>query len=137
MNKLAKWMMRLYPARWRARYGDEMNALLADTGADARVVTDLFRGGIRMQFATWSFPKLALALGLIGLMLGLAGSYLMANEFRSRATLRIMPAQGSLEPNAIKLYDVVPQLEGEVQPTFALGDYNRSPVTVVCRRAPG
>ena len=27
MNRLAKWMMRLYPAGWRRRYGDEMDAL--------------------------------------------------------------------------------------------------------------
>ena len=46
MNRLAGWMMRLYPARWRARYGEEMNALLADTGADARVVADLATGGL-------------------------------------------------------------------------------------------
>jgi len=63
MNRLAHWMMRLYPSRWRKRYGDELEALLADTGADASVVADLASGGIRMQFSTWSLAKLAVVLG--------------------------------------------------------------------------
>lgn len=29
MNRLAHWMMRLYPTRRRKRYGDELDALLA------------------------------------------------------------------------------------------------------------
>ncbi len=71
MNRLARWMMRLYPAAWRARYGDEMDALLADSGADAKTVADLLTGGIRMRFPERSrFLKLALALGaLAGLVL--------------------------------------------------------------------
>ncbi len=93
MNRLAGWMMRLYPARWRARYGDELDALLADTGADARVVSDLFRGGIRMRFKTWSFPKLALALGMLGALLGAGLAFLLPNQYTSRATMEIQPAQ--------------------------------------------
>ncbi len=89
MNKLAVWMTRLYPKGWRARYGDELDALLADTGADARVVTDLFRGGIRMQFKTWSFLKLAIALGLGGLLLGAGVAQLLPSIYISRATLQI------------------------------------------------
>ena len=93
MNHLAHWMMRLYPKRWRARYGDELDALLADTGADARVVTDLFRGGIRMQFKTWSFLKLALALGLAGMLIGVGIAFMLPNEYTSVATMQITPAQ--------------------------------------------
>ena len=67
MNRLAKWTMRLYPVRWRRRYGDELDALLAETGADTRVVAELALGqGPGMQFSTWSFPKLAVVLGDCG-----------------------------------------------------------------------
>lgn len=89
MNSLAKWMMRLYPARWRRRYGDELDALLSETGADARVVADLLKGGVRMQFSTWSFAKLAVVLGIAGLLLGAAASFLITPMYESRATLEI------------------------------------------------
>jgi len=92
MNQLASWMMRLYPTRWRARYGDELNALIEDTGADARIVTDLFRGGMRMQLKTWPFPKLAFALGLLGLLLGAGFARLLPSEYVSKATMQITPA---------------------------------------------
>ena len=92
MNRLAHWMMRLYPSRWRARYGDELHELLSDTGADARVVTDLFRGGMRMQLKTWPFLKLAIALGIAGMLLGAGLGILLPSEYTSRATLQITPA---------------------------------------------
>jgi len=92
MNRLANWMMRLYPSRWRARYGDELDALLADSGADARVVVDLFRGGMKMQFSTWSFGKLAVALGLAGVLLAGGLSFLIPNVYTSKATMQITPA---------------------------------------------
>ncbi len=93
MNRVAHWMMRLYPAPWRARYGDELDALLNDTGADARVVTDLFRGGMRMQLKTWSFLKLAVALGLVGALLGVAVSFTVPKQYTSVATMEVQPAQ--------------------------------------------
>jgi len=82
-------MIRLYPASWRARYGDEINALLSDTGADARIVGDLARGGMRMQLKAWPFPLLALVLGLAGLLLGTGVAWLVPNTYSSKATLRI------------------------------------------------
>lgn len=91
MNRLARWVMRLYPARWRRRYGDEVDALLADTGADARAVTNLAAGGVRMQFSTWSFPKLALVLGLAGTLAGLGASFLITPSYISHATLLMTP----------------------------------------------
>ena len=98
MNRLANWMMRLYPSRWRARYGDELDALLADSGADARVVVDLFRGGMKMQFSTWPFGKLAVALGLAGVLLAGGLSFLIPNVYTSKAVMQITPAAISTTP---------------------------------------
>lgn len=87
MNRLARWMMRLYPARWRERYGDELDVLITDSGADVRTVADLARGGIRMQFSTWSFPKLALVLGIAGVVMGAAVSFIAKPMYESTVTL--------------------------------------------------
>jgi len=70
-----------------ARYGDEMEALLSDTGADARIVGDLARGGMRMQLKAWPFPLLALVLGVAGLLAGAGISWLIPNTYVSEATL--------------------------------------------------
>lgn len=123
MNRLAKWMMRLYPARWRKRYGDELDALLADTGADARVVADLAAGGVRMQFSTWSFPKLALVLGIGGLLLGAAGSFLLAPIYMSKATLQITPVatnESSTQTASMQMNAMIQQMATRVRSRTSL-----------------
>ncbi|HVV44420.1 MAG TPA: hypothetical protein VHC72_04420, partial [Bryobacteraceae bacterium] len=99
MNRIARWMIRLYPASWRKRYGDELEALLYETGADARVVGDLARGGMRMQLKAWPFPLLALVLGLAGLLLGTGISWLIPNTYVSQATLRLENASSPASAN--------------------------------------
>jgi hypothetical protein len=95
MNRLANWVMRLYPTAWRARYGDEMDALLADSGADAKTIADLLTGGMRMRFSKGSFLMLALGLGVAGMLLGLGASYLFKPEYRSTATMKMTAVQMS------------------------------------------
>src|SRR5262249_855046 len=51
------------------------------------------KGGIRMQFSTWSFPKLAFALGVAGLLIGAGFSYVLPSQYTSKATLQIVAAQ--------------------------------------------
>jgi capsular polysaccharide biosynthesis protein len=92
MNRLARWTMLLYPARWRRRYGNEVEALVDDAGADARVVADLLQGAVRMQFSTWSFPRLAAVLGLVGMLVGLAFSFLTPVQYVARAELPLAGA---------------------------------------------
>ncbi len=49
-----------------------------------------------MQFSTWSITKLAVVLGIAGLVLGGTGSFLIAPVYRSSATLKIdMPGGAS------------------------------------------
>ena len=40
------WLVRLYPARWRARYGDEFSALLEALPASPRLVLDVLASAI-------------------------------------------------------------------------------------------
>jgi hypothetical protein len=45
--RLARLALALYPFAYRRRYGDEMAALIEDSGASPRVVADLLRGAAR------------------------------------------------------------------------------------------
>jgi hypothetical protein len=40
------WMLRLYPARWRARYGEEFGAVLASQRTSVGLVLDVLGGAI-------------------------------------------------------------------------------------------
>jgi hypothetical protein len=40
-RRVARALLRLYPRAWRARYGDEFLALVADTGLSWRTVADV------------------------------------------------------------------------------------------------
>jgi hypothetical protein len=44
--RLARLALRLYPAAYRRRYGEEMEALLEDGGTSAGATADLFRGAL-------------------------------------------------------------------------------------------
>ena len=89
--------MRLYPARWRRRYGDEVVALIADAGADARMVADLLKTAVRMQFSTWSFPRLAAVLGLAGMLIGLAISFLTPVQYLARTQLHVTDTDSAVQ----------------------------------------
>jgi hypothetical protein len=45
--RLARLALALYPLAYRRRYGEEMEALLEDSGASPRAVADLARGALR------------------------------------------------------------------------------------------
>jgi hypothetical protein len=71
-----------------------------------------------MQFKTWSLLKLTLVMGLAGVMLGLGIAFLIPNEFTSKATLEITPAQMSendlAEPIRIQLNNLIQRMEWEL-----------------------
>ncbi len=46
-RRLARLALALYPLAYRRRYGDEMEALIEDSGASPRAVADLLRGALR------------------------------------------------------------------------------------------
>jgi protein TonB len=47
-----KWLLRLYPAAFRERYGDELAALMDDLGGGPRVFIDIVRAIVRAHVAT-------------------------------------------------------------------------------------
>ena len=41
-----RWLLRLFPAAWRARYGEELLDLVDETGMTPRVAADVARAGV-------------------------------------------------------------------------------------------
>jgi hypothetical protein len=92
MRRWIGWAAQLYPASWRARYGAEFDALLDDANVRWRDLADVLRGALTMQMTSWkSYGKMAAAAAGACAILALAGSYLMPNQYVSRAVLRISP----------------------------------------------
>lgn len=89
MKPLAKFLIRLYPTNWRARYGEEFEALLEDSSSDWRVTFDLLKGAIKMQLSVPAFPKLAVMLSIAGLLAGLGISFVVTPRFVSTAVMTL------------------------------------------------
>jgi hypothetical protein len=92
MKRIAGLVIRLDPSAWRARYGAEMQALVEDATPGTGVVLDLLKGAIGMQLSVWNFPRLALVLGVVGILAGLLSSYLVTPRYTSRAVVRFSEA---------------------------------------------
>jgi len=90
MKRAVQSLIRLYPAHWRERYGEEFSALIEDSSPGWRAAFDLLKGAIKMQLSVPSFPKLALILSLTGLVAGLGVSTLVTPRYVSSATMQMM-----------------------------------------------
>ena len=95
MRNAARFLIHLYPAAWRQRYGEEFQALLEDSPPSFSAFFDLLTGAIKMRLTESSFPKLALTLSLAGLLAAWGISYLITPIYISQATLQITPMQFS------------------------------------------
>ncbi|HEY7737624.1 MAG TPA: hypothetical protein VIC63_01135 [Candidatus Limnocylindria bacterium] len=60
-----KWLLRLYPPSWRARYETEMATLIDELPPDRRMALDLFRGAFdeRLRAAWRRIPEAPLTVG--------------------------------------------------------------------------
>jgi hypothetical protein len=67
MRRLIRAAIRLYPARWRRRYGGELAALLEDLQPGWRDVFDILKGAMAMQINSLrTVPVLCALAGAIG-----------------------------------------------------------------------
>jgi hypothetical protein len=67
MNWLTRLAMRLYPARWRRRYGPELKALVEQSGATWRTAVDIAKGALIMRLSDVVRPAyLVIACTLLG-----------------------------------------------------------------------
>jgi hypothetical protein len=92
MKRLAKFFARLYPAAWRDRYQAEFDALLEDVRPGWRVGIDVLKEAIVMQLRAGSMGRViavTMAMGLAGLLIGLAVSVGMPKQYASLSFIRI------------------------------------------------
>jgi uncharacterized protein involved in exopolysaccharide biosynthesis len=125
MKLLTDWLIRLYPATWRQRYGEELKALVEDSSPGWLAVFDVFTGALRMQLKTPTFPALALVLSVAGLSTGLLVSFLVTPRYTSTAVLRLTRSEfrssllqwQSSALNRKSLADVMQEPELSLYPT--------------------
>ena len=92
MRRWIAFAARLYPRDWRARYGEEFDALVNDATADWRQLLNVSRIALAMQlYRRVGTLKVAAGLALAGALLALAASYRVPPRYVSSATLRMTP----------------------------------------------
>ena len=89
MRRWIRLIARLYPARWRQRYGAEFDALLDDATPTWRNAVDVGWGALETHINTRSFPKVALVCALTGAILAAAMAVRMPDKYISEAVLRV------------------------------------------------
>jgi len=87
MKRVSRLLIRLYPAWWRNRYGQELEALVEDSGSHD--VWDLLRGAMEMQMKTWSFGRTVTVCGLVGVVVAGAAAFSGPQLYQSTATLKL------------------------------------------------
>jgi hypothetical protein len=119
----------MYPANWRTRYGEEFEALVEDSAPDWRAIFDLLKGAIRMQFSVPSFPKLAVALSLTGVLAGLAISFAVASRYVSTATLQFVTPVVNTNPPEVhrNVNEYFLQLRTEILSRISLSSIIQDP----------
>lgn len=58
MKRLARWLVRLYPRRWRRRYGQEFDALLEDVNLTWRDIFGLALSALEMRMKSTTVPRI-------------------------------------------------------------------------------
>ncbi len=92
MKRLIEFFARLYPAAWRNRYQAEFDALLADVRPNCRAGIDVLKGAVVMQLRAGNMKRafaFETAMGLAGLLIGLAISLGLTKQYVSQSLIRI------------------------------------------------
>ena len=127
MRRLAQALIRLYPASWRERYGEEFETLIEDSRPGFVGTFDLLKGAIRMRLHVPAFPKLALILSLAGLVAGLGVSMLVSPRYVSSAEMQFTYAP--LAPSAPRqnLHERLLEMEREILSRTSLSGIIQDP----------
>jgi len=94
MKRVIRWIVGLYPARWRRRYGVEFDDLLEDIRPGWRDLFDLLRGALEMQIAMGTFGKILAVFGVSGALIAGAVSLTLPDRYRSSVLVRVQKTQG-------------------------------------------
>lgn len=114
MRRATRFLIRLYPASWRERYGKEVEALIEDSSLGWTSMFDLLKGAVKMRLHVPAFPKLAVILSLAGLAAGFGASWLVAPTYVSGAEMRLTSAAAGSSDVGPHLAERVIQMEKQV-----------------------
>jgi hypothetical protein len=89
VKRLSRFFVRLYPARWRERYGNEFEIVIEDTRADWHSAIDVLKGAAKMQMNSWAFWKITLVCVAIGVLMMGAIAFAIPSRWTSQATLAV------------------------------------------------
>ncbi|GEM_PF-3502797 len=111
MKRLLAFVMRLYPEKWRARYGVEFRYLLDDAHAGWGDLWDVFQGGLKMRLETGDFmhlsrrDKTAIVVAAVGIvtLVGLWGKFTVPEY---EASTVILIDSGRIDEYKVVLPDV-------------------------------
>jgi capsular polysaccharide biosynthesis protein len=95
VRRTVRFLARLYPSRWRKRYGVEFDILLEDAPASARHAFDIFSGALKMHLTSWGIGKVTVACAVVGMLAAAAISFAMPVHYLSKALLTVTPADES------------------------------------------
>jgi hypothetical protein len=119
MKRAARFLVRLYPARWRARYGDELEALIEDSPASGWNLLNVLSGAIRMQLLSWTLWKAAAILTVLGTVIGLGMSFALPQRW----VVHIDSADGRRPPKPLQI-DISNLRATVVKPPGRLAPWN-------------
>jgi uncharacterized protein involved in exopolysaccharide biosynthesis len=89
MKTVLKFVAKLYPTWWRARYGIEFSVLLEEANPTWWDVPNILKGAIEMQMSFSTRAFIALACGIIGALVTFGASFLMQPKYKSTATFAV------------------------------------------------
>jgi hypothetical protein len=95
MRPVITLLMHLYPKTWRARYGEEFEALIEDSPPRWSTVFDLLKGALQMQLSMPNFPRLAVILSAVGMLAGFGISFLVTPRYTSMAEMALSVSPGT------------------------------------------
>jgi uncharacterized protein involved in exopolysaccharide biosynthesis len=96
MRKMIHFAVRLYPVRWRARYGPEFHALLEDMNAGFGDLLNIVKGALLMQIKWSNVPLMAAACGLLGIGVAALVSHATPRRYASTVVVSIENGEPAL-----------------------------------------
>jgi len=102
MKRVIRFIVRLYPARWRRRYGVEFDALLGDMSPGWRDPFDVLKGAVQMQMTIGSLGKSAAVFGAACALVAGGVSLTLPDVYRSLVLIHVRTADG--QPASLKAY---------------------------------
>lgn len=108
-----RWLLFAYPRWWRAKYGDELIAMLESTDIGSRIVLDVFVSGVMVRVDTAALAmerktmnrRILIGLGMVLLLIGTATTVWATSELENGlteipghwwSTLAVLPAVAGL-----------------------------------------